>query len=125
MRVLILNSDSPKNRGDRAILAGNIELVRQVYPQAEIWSLSQYDERDAKWFGINFHKFSPYSVSPKDFLDLLAAAKKADLILWGGGEILKIFPMHRGLVAVQKPGARQHPRPGINRADGRKARGHA
>ena len=97
MRVLILNSDSPKNRGDRAILAGNIELVRQVYPDAEIWSLSQYDERDAKWFGINFHKFSPYSVSPNDFLALLAAAKKADLILWGGGEILKDYTNKLGL----------------------------
>lgn len=91
MRVLILNSDSPKNRGDRAILAGNIALVRQVYPAAQIWSLSQFDERDAQWFGINFHKMSPYSVKPADFLALLGHAKKADLILWGGGEILKDY----------------------------------
>ena len=97
MRVLILNSDSPKNRGDRAILAGNIELVRKVYPDADIWSLSQYDQRDAEWFGINFHRMSPYSVKPADFLALLSHAKKADLILWGGGEILKDYTNKLGL----------------------------
>jgi len=91
LRVLILNSDSPKNRGDRAILAGNIELVRQVYPQAHIWSLSQYQDRDQEWFGINFHPMSPYSVKPSDFIALLQHAKAADLILWGGGEILKDY----------------------------------
>ena len=91
MRVLILNSDSPKNRGDRAILAGNIELIRQVYPQAHIWSLSQYVERDEEWFGINFYPMSPYSVKPGDFLNLLKHAKMADLVLWGGGEILKDY----------------------------------
>lgn len=91
LRVLILNSDSPKNRGDRAILAGNIELIRQVYPEAHIWSLSQYRERDQEWFGINFHPFSPYSVKPADFFALLRHAKAADLILWGGGEILKDY----------------------------------
>lgn len=91
MRVLILNSDSPKNRGDRAILAGNIELVRATYPNAEIWSLSQYRARDEAWFGINFHPMSPYSVKPQDFLALLRHAKSADLILWGGGEILKDY----------------------------------
>jgi len=97
LRVLILNSDSPKNRGDRAILAGNIELVRQVYPEAQIWSLSQYRDRDQQWFGINFHPFSPYSVKPADFVALLRAARQADLILWGGGEILKDYTNKLGL----------------------------
>lgn len=91
LRVLILNSDSPKNRGDRAILAGNIELIRSTYPEAEIFSLSQYPERDREWFGINFLPFSPYSVSPLDFLKLVREAKKFDLVLWGGGEILKDY----------------------------------
>lgn len=91
MRVLILNSDSPKNRGDRAILAGNIELVRASFPNAKIFSLSQFPQRDAEWFGIEFLPFSPYSVSPVDYLKLLGAARKADLVLWGGGEILKDY----------------------------------
>jgi polysaccharide pyruvyl transferase WcaK-like protein len=97
VRVLILNSDSPKNRGDRAILAGNIELIRQVYPDAHIWSLSQYQDRDQDWFGINFHPMSPYSVKPADFFALLSHARHADLILWGGGEILKDYTNKLGL----------------------------
>ena len=91
MRVLILNSDSPKNRGDRAILAGNIQLVREVYPEAHIWSLSQYQSRDEDWFGINFYPMSPYSVKPGDYWQLRKHAKMADLVLWGGGEILKDY----------------------------------
>jgi polysaccharide pyruvyl transferase WcaK-like protein len=97
VRVLILNSDSPKNRGDRAILAGNIQLVREAYPEAHIWSLSQYQDRDQDWFGINFIPISPYSVKISDFIQLLENAKTADLILWGGGEILKDYTNKLGL----------------------------
>lgn len=91
MKVLILNSDSPHNRGDRAILQGMVELVRDVLPNAEITSLSQFADRDRNWFGIDFLPFSPYSTSPIDYLRLLSAARKSDLILWGGGELLKDY----------------------------------
>jgi polysaccharide pyruvyl transferase WcaK-like protein len=98
VRVLIHNSDSPHNRGDRAILAGNIELVRQRWPGAEIVSLSQYPERDASWFGIRFLPVSPYSTRPGDLVRLLRAARGADVVLWGGGEILKDYTNKLGLV---------------------------
>lgn len=91
MKILILNSDSPNNRGDRAILAGNIELLKSAYPNAQITSLSQFKKRDEKWFGINFLGFSPYSISPIDYLKLLGEARKSDIIFWGGGEILKDY----------------------------------
>ncbi len=91
MKILILNSDSPNNRGDRAILAGNIELLKSAYPDAQITSLSQYKERDEAWFGISFLKLSPYSIKPADYLKLLAEARKSDIIFWGGGEILKDY----------------------------------
>ncbi|MEY3561372.1 MAG: hypothetical protein RL068_524 [Actinomycetota bacterium] len=91
VKVLILNSDSPQNRGDRAILQGLVALIHDLYPDAEITSLSQFDKRDAKWFGINFLPFSPYSTSPLDYLKLLAHARKADVVLWGGGELLKDY----------------------------------
>ncbi len=91
MKVLILNSDSPHNRGDRAILQGMIALIRDVVPNAQITSLSQFKKRDEKWFGINFLKMSPYSTSPIDYLKLLGAARKADVVLWGGGELLKDY----------------------------------
>lgn len=98
MRVLIHNSDSPKNRGDRAILAGLIEVVRERWPDADIVSLSQYAERDARWFGIRFLPQSPYSTSPGDYLRLLRAARSADVVVWGGGEILKDYTNKVGLV---------------------------
>ena len=91
MKVLILNSDSPNNRGDRAILQGLVELIRDIEPSAEITSLSQFADRDQNWFGIDFLPFSPYSTSAADYLRLLTAARKADVVLWGGGELLKDY----------------------------------
>jgi len=98
VRVLIHNSDSPKNRGDRAILVGVIELVRRQWPDAEIWSLSQYPERDEEWFGIRFLPQSPYSTNLGQWFSLLRLARRSDVILWGGGEILKDYTNKLGLV---------------------------
>lgn len=98
LRVLIHNSDSPENRGDRAILVGVIELVRRRWPDAEIWSLSQYAERDESWFGVRFLSQSPYSTNPVDWLRLLRLARRSDVVLWGGGEILKDYTNKLGLV---------------------------
>ncbi|GAA3329797.1 hypothetical protein HP467_07975 [Curtobacterium albidum] len=98
MRVLIHNSDSPHNRGDRAILAGNVELARHRWPDAEVVALSQYPERDASWFGIRFLPVSPYSTGIGDLFRLLRAARGADVVLWGGGEILKDYTNKLGLV---------------------------
>lgn len=98
MRVLIHNSDSPKNRGDRAILVGVIELARRQWPDAEIWSLSQYPERDEEWFGIKFLNQSPYSTNLGQWIALLRLARKSDVVLWGGGEIMKDYTNKLGLV---------------------------
>jgi polysaccharide pyruvyl transferase WcaK-like protein len=97
VRVLIHNSDSPYNQGDRAILAGVIALVRHRWPDAEIWSLSQFAERDERWFGIRFLEQSPYSLNPLHWLRLLQATRSADVVLWGGGEILKDYTNRLGL----------------------------
>ncbi|OII38494.1 hypothetical protein BIU98_13730 [Curtobacterium sp. MMLR14_010] len=61
-------------------------------------SLSQYPERDAAWFGIRFLPVSPYSTGIGDMLRLLRAARGADVVLWGGGEILKDYTNKLGLV---------------------------
>ena len=98
VRVLIHNSDSPKNRGDRAILVGLIELVRRRWPDAEIISLSQYPERDEEWFGIKFLPQSPYSTKLSEWFALLRHARKADVVLWGGGEIMKDYTNRLGLI---------------------------
>jgi polysaccharide pyruvyl transferase WcaK-like protein len=96
MKVLILNSDSPVNRGDRAILQGLISLIRDTLGEGaendlQITALSQFSERDEAWFGIRFLPFSPYSISPTHYLTLLAEAARSDLVLFGGGELLKDY----------------------------------
>lgn len=98
MRVLIINSDSPNNRGDRAILVGNINLIKHKWPEAEIWALSEHAERDSQWYGIDFLPMSAYSVNPLHFFQLLSFAKKADYIFWGGGELLKDYTNKIGVV---------------------------
>lgn len=108
MKILIINSDSPNNRGDRAILAGNIALIREAFPDAEIWSQSEYAERDAKWYGINFLPISAYTTNPLHLMKLCFFARKCDYVLWGGGEILKDYTNKIGLIywAVKMTGVR-------------------
>lgn len=90
-KVLILNSDSPNNRGDRAILLGNIALIREVWPEADIWALSEFPERDADWFGVNFIEMPVFSLNPFSVVRLSFLSRGFDVVLWGGGEFLKDY----------------------------------
>lgn len=90
-KVLLINSDLANNRGDRAIAEGNIELIKQQFPGAQITGLSEQPIRDAKWYGINFANMSFQSLNPIDFIRLARLAHQNDIILWGGGEILKDY----------------------------------
>lgn len=90
-RILLINSDLAKNRGDRAIAEGIITLTRQCYPDSVITGLSQFPERDREWYGIDFLNMDFQSLSPSDLARLYKAAKRHDIILWGGGEILKDY----------------------------------
>lgn len=90
-KILLINSDLAKNRGDRAIAEGNIELIRQQFPDAQITGLSQFPARDKRWFGIDFLDMNFQSLNPYQTLRLCMAARKHDIVLWGGGEILKDY----------------------------------
>jgi len=98
MKILIINSDSPNNRGDRAILIGGIKLLRYQYPDADIWSLSENSQRDEEWFGIRFLPMGVYSINPLQWLRLCFFAKSCDLVVWGGGELLKDYTNKLGLI---------------------------
>ncbi|MCV2394173.1 polysaccharide pyruvyl transferase family protein [Actinotalea sp. M2MS4P-6] len=89
--VLLVNSDLAVNRGDRAIAEGNIQLVRERFPQARVTILSQHAERDSAWYGADVLAMDFQSLSPVDLVRLLRAARAADIILWGGGELLKDY----------------------------------
>jgi polysaccharide pyruvyl transferase WcaK-like protein len=91
MKILLINSDLAKNRGDRAIAEGNIELIKNRFPDAEITGLSELPERDSRWFGVNFLDMNFQSLNPIDFIRLARAARRSDIVLWGGGEILKDY----------------------------------
>lgn len=91
MKVLLVNSDVAKNRGDRAITEGMIELIRSREEDVLITGLSEESERDAKWFGINFLKMDALSINPIDWLVLANEARRSDLVYWGGGELLQDY----------------------------------
>ena len=98
-KFLIINSDSPNNRGDRAILLGSIELIRKTYgEEVEIWALSEFPQRDRDWYGINFIPIPVQSLSLRHLIILLKRAKEFEKIFWGGGEFLKDYTNMAALI---------------------------
>ena len=91
MKVLLINSDIAKNRGDRAIAEGLIALILEKFPDAQITGISEQRERDEDWYGIKFLKSDVYTLNPFRWLELLWVASRSDLVLWGGGEYLKDY----------------------------------
>lgn len=90
-KILLINSDLAKNRGDRAIAEGLVALIKQRFPDAQITGISQFPERDRKWYGIDFLDMNFQSINPFELLRLCRVARRHDLVLWGGGEILKDY----------------------------------
>jgi len=91
MKILLINSDLAKNRGDRAIAEGLIQLIRLRYPNADITGLSENAPRDRKWFGINFLNSDVYTLNPFKWIELILEARRSDIVYWGGGEYLKDY----------------------------------
>lgn len=91
MRILLINSDVAKNRGDRAIAEGLLQLIRTRYPDAKVTGLSEYADRDESWYKIKFLKSDVYSLNPLHWLRLLWEASQSEKVFWGGGEYLKDY----------------------------------
>lgn len=91
MKILLINSDVAKNRGDRAIAEGLLELIRACYPDATITGLSEEFRRDENWYGIRFLKSDVYTLNPLHWIQLLWEAFRSDKVFWGGGEYLKDY----------------------------------
>lgn len=90
-KILLINSDLAKNRGDRAITEGIVELITQRFPGARITGISQHPARDRSWYGTDFLDMNFQSLSLFDLIRLYRAAKQSDAVLWGGGEMLKDY----------------------------------
>ena len=93
----MINSDLAINRGDRAIAVGLLRLVRERWPHAAITIVSEEPERDRTWYGADVLAQGIHSLSPLDLVRLLREARAADLVLWGGGEMLKDYTNRLGL----------------------------
>jgi polysaccharide pyruvyl transferase WcaK-like protein len=91
VKILLINSDLAKNRGDRAIAEGLIQLINDRWPNADITGLSEHAPRDSEWFKINFLPIDSQSVNPLHMLRLLRESRNSDIIMWGGGELLKDY----------------------------------
>lgn len=97
MDILLINSDLAVNRGDRAIAHGMIMLIREALDDPKIVAISSQASRDRRWFGVEMLDQSLYSLNPLDLLRLLKAARRSDIVLWGGGEFLKDYTNRLGL----------------------------
>ncbi|WP_159449664.1 polysaccharide pyruvyl transferase family protein [Demequina sp. NBRC 110057] len=97
MKVLVINSDLAANRGDRAIAAGLLGLVRDTFPGARVTIVSQHATRDGAWFDAEALGQDIHSLSPLALVSLMRAARRADLVLWGGGELLKDYTNRLGV----------------------------
>ena len=84
MKVTIFNGDGSYNRGDRAILAGLIELIRGALGNVRIYVHSCQPEIDAKWYGVN-----ALDRGPAGLFDRWRALRESDIVIWGGGVLLQ------------------------------------
>lgn len=83
-RILILAGDSDNNLGDRAIVLGTCEALRERLPDAVITLLSSAPASAGPYFGA-----VAISRGPAGFMPMLAAAARADLVLVGGGGLFQ------------------------------------
>jgi polysaccharide pyruvyl transferase WcaK-like protein len=97
VKILLVNSDLAVNRGDRAIAEGIIALVAKHLPDAQLTAISQNAARDAEWLGVDVLAQGVHSLKPGHFLTFLRQARRSDVVLWGGGELLKDYTNRLGL----------------------------
>ena len=81
LRILILPGDGRSNLGDTAILHGVVEMLRGIAPTAR---LAVGAPGPGRREGLDDVRF----VSGPGFA-LLAEAARADLVVWGGGQLLQ------------------------------------
>ncbi len=80
-RILVLPGDVRYNLGDLAILLGILEMVRSIAPDARVsvWGKRPHLSDDTE--GVQFYS--------RPSLAFLREARRCDLVLWGGGQLLQ------------------------------------
>ncbi len=88
--VLVCGAYGRDNTGDDAILEGIVQEIRQVDPDADITVLSRNPKRTRKTHGVEaVHLFHPFGV--------LRAARRVELFLSGGGNLIQNVTSNRSL----------------------------
>jgi len=83
LHIHILCGDSTYNRGDRANLASQINLLQTHFPGSRITTSSYRPEVDQDWYPAEFvRRKLPLS------RDEIKCLRQADVIVWGGGALL-------------------------------------
>jgi polysaccharide pyruvyl transferase WcaK-like protein len=84
IKVLILAGDTDGNLGDLAIVTATCERLRKVHPGAQISILTSHPDRDSRRLGI-----TPIRRGLRGIGSLLTTARRADLVICGGGGLFQ------------------------------------
>ncbi|KKW38957.1 hypothetical protein A2454_03855 [Candidatus Peribacteria bacterium RIFOXYC2_FULL_55_14] len=92
LSIYILCGNATYNRGDRANLTAQLDLLRSVYPDAQITVGSFRPEVDARWYDATFVQRGCILSASQ-----WKAMRSADIIIWGGGSLLTD---HTGILSI-------------------------
>ena len=81
MRILIWGGDSWANRGDAAVLAGTLASIRETIPEAVVAVASDRPAVTARQHNVQAVR--------RRSLAFLFALVRADVVLWGGGQLVQ------------------------------------
>ena len=89
-RILISPGDASFNIGDEAILTGTVSLIRMFVPDAKICVFANRPERIKSILGVEaIDKGKGVLRAIRSLPGAIRETKRADLLLWGGGQLLQ------------------------------------
>lgn len=106
-RILIWPGDASFNIGDESILAGTVSLLKKFVPDAEICVFANRPERIRRVLDVDaVHKGKGILKAVTSLPATLREIKRADLFIWGGGQLLQdissrlYIPFHTSCLAL-------------------------
>lgn len=91
-RITIAGGDSWYNRGDAAILAGSLQMLRDAIPEADITILSDAPQLTAQ-------NHPGFAVLPRrNLAQVWQHFQHTDIFLWGGGQLIQNESSHAFLL---------------------------
>jgi len=89
-RILIWPGDASFNIGDESILTGTVSLLKKFVPEAKICVFANRPERIREILGVEaIDKGKGIIKAVTSLPGAIKEIKRADLLLWGGGQLLQ------------------------------------